>query len=343
MRKNELSYMNILFCLLVIFIHVTSYPLASYEQGSLPYSVFMLAWRAASFVVQGFILLSGLKMFLSKNKRSYTDMLLNKLKTIVIPYAFWFVIYYVFYIIIAEYPIDAKFIAKHFLLGSLTPHTYFVALIMQFFLLYPLWQVIVKRIPPLVAIPAAIIISVFAENYLPIIFYNSNISFAYNDRIFTTYLSYWLIGCYIGANYEKFNAYIKNKGHYISAFFVIFTVLNLVFSYINYNGIKYISHLNVIHAFYSLFTILFLFLLFNSFSKKSISDSKLFIAIDRSSYTIYLCHMLFVYTADYIITNILGLQSTILSYLTMIVIVYPLATAVSILVNRIKKRIRRSA
>ena len=63
-RKNELSLLNIIFCLLVIFIHIASAPIAGLSKGSWQYGVFFVPWRLSSFVVQGFIFLSGLKMFL---------------------------------------------------------------------------------------------------------------------------------------------------------------------------------------------------------------------------------------------------------------------------------------
>ncbi len=326
MRKSELSFLNVIFCLLVIFIHISSYPLGGYEAGSIPYNIVLVLWRLASFVVQGFVLLSGLKMFLSGKDKPYLKMLKGKLKTIIVPYVFWYVIYYIFYMIIADYPLDIRFIAKHFFLGSLAPHTYFVPLIMEFFLLYPLWKVIVRKVKPYVAIPVAIIISLLAENVLPVILYNNNITFPYNDRIFTTYLSYWIIGCYIGANYETFKAFFKK--HSLLIPFILIIIVNIIFTYINYN-VKYLIYLNVIHFVYSVTTILYLFEVF----LKVKNTNKLIQLIDNSSYTIYLCHMLFVFASNYFFATVSGIQSNILLFFAMAITVYPMSVITSAIIK----------
>ena len=68
-RRIELSLLNVLFCLIVIMIHILSYPVSQLDVGTAEYTAVMLLWRLMSFVVQGFVLLSGLKMFLTKKDR----------------------------------------------------------------------------------------------------------------------------------------------------------------------------------------------------------------------------------------------------------------------------------
>ena len=332
MRKTELSYLNILFCMLVIFIHIISYPLSGYGLGNLPYNITLFLWRLSSFVVQGFVLTAGIKMFLGKEK-PYLKMLFSKLKNIILPYAFWYVCYFVFYMVFFNYPFDILFILKHFFLGSLTPHTYFVPLIMQFFILYPLWKLMVKKINPAVAIIMSVIISLCAENILPVVLYNKGISFMYNDRLFTTYLSYWVVGCFIGANYEGFKALLSKVKLYIP--FILISALNLYLSYLNYNGIKIITYLNVVHSAYCFITIL---MLFSVFLKHQSLNCRLLKTIDNSSYTIYLCHMLFVFVAEGLFSKLLCIQSNLLLFILMAVFTYPLTIFTSYTVKRLQAR-----
>lgn len=326
MRKRELSRLNVLFCLLVIFIHIASYPLAGYTQGSVPYNGVLFLWRLASFVVQGFVLLAGLKMFLGKEKPYFT-MLNSKLKTIILPYAIWYVVYYIFYMITADYPIDILFITKHFLLGSLAPHTYFIPLIMQFFLLYPLWKIVIEKVNPFLAVAVAFLISTFAESVLPVILYNNGTNFIYNDRLFTTYLSYWIAGCCIGANYERFSEFIKKHSFVIP--YILAVAVNLIFTYINYN-VKYISYLNVIHSVYCFTAIIFLYSVFS----KTKETSRLITVIDKSSYTIYLCHMLFVFVSGYLFQNVVCIQSNILLFFLIAITVYPASVITAVILKK---------
>ena len=58
-RLAELSYLNLLLCLLVIFIHVSAEPVSRLNRDSLQYLVVVVPWRLSAFVVQGFFFLSG--------------------------------------------------------------------------------------------------------------------------------------------------------------------------------------------------------------------------------------------------------------------------------------------
>ncbi|MBQ8696424.1 MAG: acyltransferase family protein, partial [Clostridia bacterium] len=89
-RKNEISYLNILFCIIVIFIHACSEPMQQYQLNSLPYYLTLSLYRLSSFVVQGFIFLSGVKLFLNlKEPYDYVGAWLNQFKRIVLPYVLW--------------------------------------------------------------------------------------------------------------------------------------------------------------------------------------------------------------------------------------------------------------
>ena len=63
-RKTEISMLNILLCLMVVFIHVSSAPVSQLNKESFQYITVMVPWRLSAFVVQGFIFLSGLKFFI---------------------------------------------------------------------------------------------------------------------------------------------------------------------------------------------------------------------------------------------------------------------------------------
>lgn len=52
-RLLELSMMNVLFCMLVILIHVSSEPVSVLSKDSAAYIAVMAPQRLSSFVVQG--------------------------------------------------------------------------------------------------------------------------------------------------------------------------------------------------------------------------------------------------------------------------------------------------
>lgn len=65
-RRPELSRLNVLFCLLVVFIHVASHPVSTLDPLSWQYALVLIPQRLAFVSVPGFFLLSGLKLTLPR-------------------------------------------------------------------------------------------------------------------------------------------------------------------------------------------------------------------------------------------------------------------------------------
>ncbi len=299
-RLPELVFLNVAFCLAVIFIHVISYPVGALPKGTWMYGACMEFWRLVSVVVPGFILLSGVKAFLpGKAGLPYGRYLLKRAKAILLPYTAWFVLYYICYMIRYDYPPDFMFILKHYWHGSLVYHLYFIPLLVQFDVLMPLWRLLVKKVSAVFAIPLSVLLCFLCSEYLPtaIQTFFPNASFIYNDRLFTSYIAFWVIGIYIGAGYEDFKALLQKNRGFVFGAFAFFAALNGFFSYFAYNELKYIPYMNAIHYGYTLCALLFFFLPALELAKKR--EAGIVVSrIDRHSYPIYLSHVLLLFAAD---------------------------------------------
>ncbi len=338
-RKTEISYLNILLCLFVIFIHIISFAVSGFEYGTLPYNLAMFPWRMVSFVVQGFIMLSGVKLFLTKkDEQSYGKYLVSRLRGVILPYVFSYFVYYLFYFIVYDYPTDIGFILKHLVLGSLVCHFYFIPLLFQFDLLFPLWKRIINKCSPIIVIPFVLLFSLIFEIYFPNMISTAfpDISFVYNDRLFTTYLAYWIIGCYIGKYYGKFEEILKNNFKTICVCFSLSFALFIYYTYLAFNYISYIPFMNQVHSLYALSVIIFLYALFTRLPKNM---PKFFSKIDSASYDIYLWHMLAVFFANFVISKI-GIQSNLLGFIIRVVCAYGLTIPACIIWGSIKKTIK---
>lgn len=337
-RKSELSLLNTLLCLIVILIHINSYAVVGYEKGSVGYFITVLIARFSAFVVQGFVLLAGVKAFLGNKERKYTVHLKNRLKGVLLPYVVAFIGYYAFYMLFYNYPLDIAFISKHFLLGTLTYHLYFVPIIVQFDILLPLWKRIVSKYSPIIVIPVSLLLSSFFEMsmspMISAIF--ENINFAYNDRLFTTYFAYYLIGCYIGKYYEQFTVLINKNFGAITAIAAFTTLLNGYFTCLKYN--VYGSNENFLrqlHFIYVVTMVIFLFALAIKLPKGFFERSRLLNSIDKVSYNIYLWHVLVLNFMNYIISYF-GVQSQAICYLIRVLGVYTITISCCILFRKCK-------
>ena len=140
-RKSELSLLNVTFCFLVIFIHAISYAVGAFPAGSFREALVILPWRLSSFVVPGFLLLAGVKLTLTgKDAVPYPKYLFSRVRGILLPYTAAFCLYFAAFFVFYDYPLSPTFIAKHFVLGSLCYHLYFIPVLCQFDLLLPFWK-----------------------------------------------------------------------------------------------------------------------------------------------------------------------------------------------------------
>ena len=344
-RRCEISFLNMLFCLIVIFIHIISYAVAELSPNTLGYNMVLFPWRFSSFVVQGFVMLSGVKLFLSeKDTMPYKKWLVLRFKSIVVPYIFCFIVYYAFYYIVFDYPLEFGFISKQFLLGNLVCHLYFIPIIVQFDLLFPIWKKIINKCSPIIVIPLCVIFSLLFENHFPAMLgvLNPDISFAYNDRLFTTYLSFYIAGCYIGKNYDSFLNILKTNFKTILGCFIITVPLYTYYTYIAYNGLASVPFINYLHFLYVWCVIMLIYSISAKFAPYLMNKIKLLKKIDAVSYDIYLWHMLVLFSTDYLLKK-LGIVSAVYSFFIRTAIVYTVTIALCTIIKHLKKKLIQEA
>lgn len=292
-KRREINFVNVGLCLLVMLIHILSKAVGALNRESIQYLMVFVPWRLASFVVQGFIFLSALKYFMkyeAGGEFEYGKFLISRVKTILIPYILWNVIYYFALMPWGYFIFDLGELIKYILLGNMISHFYFVVIIIQFYVLMPLWIKLVKNISGFILIPLSLAVMIIFGQYLAA-------DFAYNDRIFLKYIFYWICGCYAGINYKGFIGAVKKRGILITVLFLAIAFIDAGLTYINSTGRMYIPQLENIHIVYSSLAILFIFTV-SMWKTGRIVDKPLFAMINRQSYNIYLSHCLLLYYID---------------------------------------------
>lgn len=334
-RKTEISVLNVLLCLLVIFIHVSSIPVTTLEKSSWQFAVVFFPWRLSGFVVPGFIFLSGLKLFLKTTEISYKRFYVSKIQKIIIPYIIWNIIYYGYFILRGYIEFSAQDFFKYVLNGNLVSPFYFVVVIVQFYALAPLWRKMVLKANPLLVLIISVLVTPLLGQYLPVIInrINPRWHFLYTDRTLTTYLFYWVAGCYSGVYFDRIKEMVKQYRFSITVIFLLAMIAEAVLSYITFTGLHAIKWLEYIHYLYCISTILFLFMAATVIYEHRTIKRKLFKDINAASYEIYLCHCLFIYLANSIMSYA-GINGIATAYLIRIVIVYSSSIIFSIMLNR---------
>lgn len=294
-RKYELSLMNIICCFVVIFIHTNSEMIVAADKSSLGYMLSFVLWQAASFVVYGFIFLSGIKQFLNKGDDfSIAKFYSKRLTAVVIPYCLWVIAYYIYDCATGIENFSISTLTYYMYSGDYIGHFYFVILIIQFYLLMPLWIKLFKKVSPILMIPASIFITIIFGQYLPNVVdvFVPGYYFRFADRTFTSYFMYWVMGAYIGMYYDRAKELLVKNRPFIYSVQIFMTAFAIAIAYYNSVAAKGYLWIENLMSFYRFITVISLFTVCIKTPVKKICSVPLVRCIDKSSYIIYLCHCL---------------------------------------------------
>lgn len=295
-RREELSILNVLFCLLVVLIHVLSPAVSALDKLSWQYALILIPQRLSFVSVYGFFFLSGVKLTLPRSqRRTLGAYWLGRVKSILLPYLLAAAVYYLYFIVIGWYTFDAGFFLKETARGTLSTPFYFVIALFQFILLAPVFQGLTRRFSHVFLLPPAVLVSLLSSMYLGSILqlFRPELSFPYADRVFTSYLVYYLAGCFAGQNYDRFLALLKENRPLLTGCALFFTAADGILSVLHFSGRRSIPYLELVHILYMFSAIPALYS-WAAQAKPLVQGlwAGLFHRIDRASYLIYLYHSL---------------------------------------------------
>ena len=292
-RKPDVMFLNIVFCLLVMYIHIASEVVLQMPVDTLFFKIVFVTQRLSCFVVPGFIMLSGVKLFLNnKSKINYVRYYSSRIFRVFIPYALWVLIYYLWFCFKGTYEFTFSRLLEGIVKGNMWAHFYFVVILMQFIILTPLWRVLYKKGCGEVHICFSLIITIISTMYLMPILTRvfpgiPNIDLS---NCFLSYLVYWVAGCLIGDRYDEFKRYLKNNKVMITAGFLACGVIEGYLSLLTYRAER--VWMNLFKIMYNISAILFFYMIGQVFYTKAKVLLKPMSVIDKSSYMIYLTHCL---------------------------------------------------
>jgi peptidoglycan/LPS O-acetylase OafA/YrhL len=342
--KPEISFLNVLLCLIVVFIHVSSSPVTDSDKTTWQYAAVMIPWRLAAFATQGFIMLSAIKIFITRpEKIDYRKFYISRLLRVILPYVAWVVIYYVYFNYRGYFKFELPALLRYIAVGDLVSHFYFVIVIIQFYLLIPVWFSLVKKHNPTVIIPFALIIMMIFSKYLPNIIdiIVPDYYFSYADRILPSYLFYWIAGCYIGYYYDAFISYIKTHKFAVTLIFCVTGICDAVLSYLSFTGIKSIYWLEDVHILYCMSALCFFYMLAYMVAVNlNAVAAFVFTRLNKITYSIYLSHILVIFITDNQLSKA-GITSISVTYGIRFIAAYFVTIAACLIFAAISKKLKR--
>lgn len=342
--SRELNYLNAISCICVILIHVLSSGISGLRKDSIELLIIYFPWKIAAYVVPCFLFTGAIKMCFSfEAKESYFKYIYKRFFKIFVPYCIWVVIYFIYFAKIGWVEKSLSALLRYIIVGDLSAQFYYVIVVMQFYLLAPLWKWVVNKIPHYIAIPTSVLITMFMYHFDSFL-YSFGIQFEHRSRLFVTYLAFFVIGLYVGKQYDAFKeSLVKNKGYVISAFIPVLLVS--IFSYIQFTKGLYLIDGDVLKFFtdlLSIFILLTLCILIEN-SKSVISDiiKRILTFIHNASFSVFLSHCLVLQ----IITNLLvgkGINDNFILLLSRAVATYTIPFAIWYIWNILKKSLKKS-
>lgn len=300
-RKSDIAFLNILFCIMVVFIHISSEIVTEMDRSNAMFWVVYVLSKLSCFSVSGFILLSGAKLMLGSDKMNYGRFYLSRLVSIVIPYIAWVFIYYVYFCHIGYFVFSWKDLGHYIIFGDLWAHFYFIVVIVQFYIFAPLWVFLFKRANPSVTLVITLIITLISGNIPEIVQMITGRVIGHTDILFTRYLFFWAAGCLIGAHYGEFTSYLKKRW---AALILLFVLSAGAMAYL---AVKCIGNepawMSQIYMIYSVAAILFWYMAAELITASGGGSMKPVGDIDRMTYYIYLIHCLVLVAANNYMTE----------------------------------------
>ncbi len=325
-KLSEISAYESVLCLFVIMIHVLSDSIDAYPFGSLPSGVSFIISRIISFAVPAFIISSGIKFThtYADESFSYFLFLKRRIVKIYIPYLIIAAIYYIYFVFHRNYfPFAWSAFFRHLSLGTIAAPFYFIIIIMQFYIIAPLTYHCCRNITPVVGLILAAAITIFSKYLL--------IGVQYADRIFLGYFIYWIIGCYLGLNFDMNLERLKRSKS-------IWIVLGLVFTAL-YSGIAYMEFLNLFHSFwtevlkiaFASFASIMWLLLMPEYQHEGAD------IVSPATFYIYLIHCLVIFEAEHLMdAEHWNITSTPVRFVIIFFSAYIVSILLSVIYSRIK-------
>ncbi len=344
-RKTELSLLNVFFCILVIFIHVSSGPVTYLTKGSLQLAAVFAPWKLSSFVVYGFLFLGGIRFSLRPPEDGIKGTLIyyrKRLTRVVIPYVLWVLVYCLW----NWYALGSELSFGNYLYclytGRAASHFYYIVIATQFYALAPVWKRIKRESAPVV-LPISLAVTMLFTRYLPDIMqrigYTGEVL---NDRIFTTYLFYWLAGIYAGLYYKEFCEFVRKRKIAVSVFYFMIAIPEVYCTYRGHAYGDWFTFVNELHVIYICAAFLFFFMIALMLKDLRFARSRAFLRIDRCTFSIYLAHLLVMCEWDRIQKLYIPSLSVGKAYPIRAIVTYSVTIAscvlVSILTDMIKKK-----
>ena len=242
-RLYEIDILRGFAMLSVVSIHVSNIPMAILASGKRYFLVYMFN-SFINYAVPMFLLISAIMAAYSEAGRPMELLQYYKKKLIrlALPYLAWTLLYILFRVIIHSILLQDILSWRNWvqwiLQGRAYEHLYFMAVICQFHILFP---ILIKMARLVKDKPIwAFIIAVGGQN---IVYWLNKLwlykTFPYFQSSFFWYFGLMFLGLYLGLNYDKVCAWLRKNAKWLAISCLVSAIAYLFYRYILYANIRF--------------------------------------------------------------------------------------------------------
>lgn len=338
-RIIEIDFARAIAMLSVIMIHVTS-TYIHYKSGFTIFdmNVAFVLNQITRFAVPFFVLLSGISLELGKEINSLKQFYKHRLMKIGIPYCFWCTVYYLYNNHLDFSTISIRSFLENLASGQAAPHLYFMIILMQLYLLFPILKYAVERwLWPSVFISFIITYTIQKQIFF-LMFHVDLIPTSLHSKLwmlFPTWLFYFIIGITLTKQrLSKVRDFARKNACLILTVTTFFSILYVLESRIT-------GSLESIKPSLILFVFLILLSSFGVWkfigSHDAVQKATGFLA--KHSLTIYFEHVLVLYFYRHFSIFRFGMLGMILLYIAVVVTATLLAILIDGFLQMLKTKI----
>ncbi|WP_158289552.1 acyltransferase [Paenibacillus flagellatus] len=220
----ELDIVRAVAIVAVLLIHGTAASTVALPIGSRSHTLYYAINHMSYFAVQAFILLSGVVLFYSYfdkwSASRVPGFYRKRLQYIFLPYLLWLFFYYLYdQWLNPAVKVHVSFVEFVKLIPwaeiGMGYHLYFMVIIMQLYLLFPIVVTLAKLWRPLGRY--LWLFGIVVQGAFVVYRHYSGAAVPHGDRLFITYFALFCIGGSIGMNYERFFAWLNRNVWWVTA------------------------------------------------------------------------------------------------------------------------------
>ena len=322
-KKQKVPFLDLFrgVCILaVIAIHMTSDPVVKLSPYPRVHFIYFAINLACSFAVPAFLFLSAFVLFYNYQGRwtlaTGKTFFAKRLLYTVVPYLVWSVLYYagnqlsqgenVFL------HIDQFF--YHLLTGKNYAHLYYIIIIVQFYLLFPVFMALIQKWPFFRRHLIGMAVFLQAAFFLLNRFY---LHIPATGSMAFSYFLFYLVGAYLGLNYQTATDWLARQSSIWLVVWLVYGLLHIVKGWILFHdpgfGRSWMPYVHlVIYDLYVILSCLILFQAAELAHRRWGRQLKLLGQWGQASFFIYLAHpgVLLFWRKYVVVTSQYGYQIT---------------------------------